>query len=209
MDWLFRWAGLKSWFLYSSGLLIGCHIQNKTRDKRRHENNLSLLENSWCDAVQTATVFLSILFQLLSETYMHRTGFYPPLVFFPPCDFRRRVKTTDASFALKHVTGNVALQGDWISVASEMMKTKRKKLEKEALHSSSILQVRLWTVTTNEGVLWIKYDTSSHIFTWLVLFFFKPASLLVCPLTPWVKDNKVVQVLLIHLTRDKQDKDWV
>lgn len=129
--------------------------------------------------------------------------------FFPPCDFRRRVKTTDASFALKHVTGNVALQGDWISVASEMMKTKRKKLEKEALHSSSILQVRLWTVTTNEGVLWIKYDTSSHIFTWLVLFFFKPASLLVCPLTPWVKDNKVVQVLLIHLTRDKQDKDWV
>lgn len=57
--------------LYSSGLLIGCHIQNKTRDKRRHENNLSLLENGRRHAVQTAAVFLSILFRLLSEKYMH------------------------------------------------------------------------------------------------------------------------------------------
>lgn len=123
---IIRMGGVKVMILYSSGLLIGCHIQNKTRDKRRHENNLSLLENGRRHAVQTAAVFLSILFQLLSETYMHRTGFYP-LLFFSPCHFKRRVKTTDASFTLTHVTGNVALQGDWISVASEIMKKKNFK----------------------------------------------------------------------------------
>lgn len=119
-------GGVKVMILYSSGLLIGCHIQNKTRDKRRHENNLSLLENGRRHAVQTAAVFLSIFFSCSQK----RTCTAPASIlcsFFPPCHFKRRVKTTDASFTLTHVTGNVALQGDWISVASEIMKKKNFK----------------------------------------------------------------------------------
>lgn len=125
---IIQMGGVKVMILYSSGLLIGCHIQNKTRDKRRHENNLSLLENGRLTPFKLLQFFCRSSFSCSQK----RTRTAPASIlcsFFPPCHFKRRVKTTDASFTLTHVTGNVALQGDWISVASEIMeKKKRKKL---------------------------------------------------------------------------------
>lgn len=94
--WIIQMGGVKVVILYSSGLLIGCHIQNKTRDKRRHENNLSFWEkqptshrSNCCsfsvDPLSAAVRHEHASRQLLSSAH-----------FFPLCHFKRRVKTTDA-----------------------------------------------------------------------------------------------------------------